>query len=103
MLWLLKSTVSMRKFFWAPKAYVKTDGYIRKHLQCYAYKMWVNDQISRYMYIDPVLKTVLIQISWLLGSQLIMIHTVLFIACIDYANYWNLACYFKKKKKWGGV
>ena len=26
MLWVLKRTVSMRRFFWAPKAYVKTDG-----------------------------------------------------------------------------
>ena len=26
MLWLLKRTVSMRRFFWAPKIYVKTDG-----------------------------------------------------------------------------
>ena len=25
MLWVLKSTVSMRRFFWAPKTYVKTD------------------------------------------------------------------------------
>ena len=27
MLWILKRTVSMRRFFWAPKTYVKTDGY----------------------------------------------------------------------------
>ena len=27
MLWMLKRTVSMRRFFWAPKTYVKTDGY----------------------------------------------------------------------------
>ena len=26
MLWVLKRTVSMRRFFWAPKKYVKTDG-----------------------------------------------------------------------------
>ena len=26
MLWVLKRTVSMRQFFWAPKTYVKTDG-----------------------------------------------------------------------------
>ena len=26
MLWVLKGTVSMRWLFWAPKAYVKTDG-----------------------------------------------------------------------------
>ena len=26
MLWVLKITVSMRRFFWAPKTYVKTDG-----------------------------------------------------------------------------
>ena len=26
MLWVLKRTVSMRRFFWAPKTYVKTDG-----------------------------------------------------------------------------
>ena len=27
MLWVLKRTVSMRRFFWAPKTYVKIDGY----------------------------------------------------------------------------
>ena len=27
MLWALKRTVSLRRFFWAPKAYVKIDGY----------------------------------------------------------------------------
>ena len=26
MLWVLKRTVSMRRFFWAPKAYVKNNG-----------------------------------------------------------------------------
>ena len=26
MLWVLKRTVSMRPFFWAPKTYVQTDG-----------------------------------------------------------------------------
>ena len=26
MLWVLKRTISMRRFFWAPKTYVKTDG-----------------------------------------------------------------------------
>ena len=26
MLWVLKITVSKRRFFWAPKTYVKTDG-----------------------------------------------------------------------------
>ena len=26
MLWVLKRTVSMSRFFWAPKTYVKTDG-----------------------------------------------------------------------------
>ena len=26
MLWVLKRTVSMRQFFWAPKTYVKNDG-----------------------------------------------------------------------------
>ena len=26
MLWVLKRTVSMRRFFWAPKTYVKTEG-----------------------------------------------------------------------------
>ena len=26
MLWVLKRTVSMRRFFWAPKTYIKTDG-----------------------------------------------------------------------------
>ena len=26
MLWVLKRTVSLRRFFWAPKTYVKTDG-----------------------------------------------------------------------------
>ena len=26
-LWVLKRTVSMRRFFWAPKTYVKTNGY----------------------------------------------------------------------------
>ena len=25
-LWALKRTISLRRFFWAPKAYVKTDG-----------------------------------------------------------------------------
>ena len=27
MLWVLERTLSMRRFFWAPKTYVKTDGY----------------------------------------------------------------------------
>ena len=27
MLWVLKRAVSMRRFFWAPKTHVKTDGY----------------------------------------------------------------------------
>ena len=27
MLWVLKRTVSMRRFFWAPKTYVKIDGF----------------------------------------------------------------------------
>ena len=27
MLWVLKRTVSMRRFFWAPKRYVKIDGW----------------------------------------------------------------------------
>ena len=26
MLWVLKRTISMRQFFWAPKTYVKTNG-----------------------------------------------------------------------------
>ena len=26
MVWVLKRTVSMRRFFWAPKTYVKIDG-----------------------------------------------------------------------------
>ena len=26
MFWVLKRTVSMRRFFWAPKTYVKIDG-----------------------------------------------------------------------------
>ena len=26
MLWVLKKTVSMRRFFWAPKTYDKADG-----------------------------------------------------------------------------
>ena len=26
MLWVLKRTLSMRRFFWAPKTYVKIDG-----------------------------------------------------------------------------
>ena len=26
MLWVLKRTISMRRFSWAPKTYVKTDG-----------------------------------------------------------------------------
>ena len=26
MLWVLKRTVSLRRFFWAPKTYVNTDG-----------------------------------------------------------------------------
>ena len=26
MLWVLKRTISMRRFFWAPKTYVETDG-----------------------------------------------------------------------------
>ena len=26
MLWVLKNTVSMRRFFWATKTYVQTDG-----------------------------------------------------------------------------
>ena len=26
MLWVLKRTVSMRRFFWEPKTYIKTDG-----------------------------------------------------------------------------
>ena len=26
MLWVLKRTVSMRRFFWAPKTYAQTDG-----------------------------------------------------------------------------
>ena len=27
MLWVLKRTVTMRRFFWAPKTYVQTDGF----------------------------------------------------------------------------
>ena len=27
MLWVLKRTVSMRQFFWAPKTYAKIDGW----------------------------------------------------------------------------
>ena len=27
MLWVLKRTVSMRRFFWAPKTYVQSDGF----------------------------------------------------------------------------
>ena len=26
MLWVLKRTISMKRFFWAPKTYVKIDG-----------------------------------------------------------------------------
>ena len=26
MLWVLKRTVSIRRFFWAPKTYIQTDG-----------------------------------------------------------------------------
>ena len=34
MLWVHKRTISMRRFFWAPKTYVKTDG--RNYVQFYA-------------------------------------------------------------------
>ena len=28
MLWVLKRTISIRRFFWAPKTYVQTDGLV---------------------------------------------------------------------------
>ena len=31
MLWVIKRTVSMRRFFWASKIYVKTDGFKNFH------------------------------------------------------------------------
>ena len=31
MLWVLNGTVSIRRFFWAPKTYVKTDGQENNH------------------------------------------------------------------------
>ena len=46
MLWVLKRTVSMRRFFWAPKTYVKTDGYVRKYLQFYAEKMCLSKPVD---------------------------------------------------------
>ena len=37
MLWMLKRTVSMRWFFWAPKTFVKIDGYEN------IYNCWLNN------------------------------------------------------------
>ena len=40
MLWVLKRTVSMRRFFWAPKTYVKTDG-LEKNIYIFTLKIFV--------------------------------------------------------------
>ena len=44
MLWVLKRTVSMRRFFWAPKTYVQTDGleniYNFKLKSCVYLNLW---------------------------------------------------------------
>ena len=39
MLWVLKRTVSMRRFFWAPKTYAKIDGL--ENIDNYTLKIFV--------------------------------------------------------------
>ena len=40
MLWILKRTVSMRQFFWAPKTYVKIEG--KENIYNFTLKIFVN-------------------------------------------------------------
>ena len=49
MLWVLKRTVSMRRFFWAPKTYVQTDGLeniynftLKNYFYLNLWKMYIN-------------------------------------------------------------
>ena len=44
MLWVFKRTVSMRRFFWAPKTYVKTDG--RENINNFTPKNFVHLPIN---------------------------------------------------------
>ena len=39
MLWVLKRTVSMRRFFWAPKTFVQIDG--KENIYNFAHKDFV--------------------------------------------------------------
>ena len=38
MLWVLKRGVSMRRFFWAPKTYITTDG--QENINIFTLKMY---------------------------------------------------------------
>ena len=42
MLWLLKRTISMRQFFWAPETYICLNWRVRKYWQFYAQKVLLN-------------------------------------------------------------
>ena len=47
MLCVLKRTVSMRQFFWAPKTYVKTDGFEKNDI--FTLKIFVYLNLCNYL------------------------------------------------------
>ena len=52
MLWVLKRTVSMRQFFWAPKTYVQTDGL--ENIYNFMLKLPMMHSLSFYMQIIQI-------------------------------------------------
>ena len=48
MLWVLKRTLSMRRFFWAPKTYVKING--QENIYNFTLKIFVYLNLCKYIF-----------------------------------------------------
>ena len=49
MLWVLKRTISIRRFFWAPKTYVQTDGLV--YIYNFTLKTFVYHYLNHMLFI----------------------------------------------------
>ena len=63
MLWVLKRTVSMRLFFWAPKTFVKTEG--KKIFTIYTQKFCSSKPVLDTLDCKLIIRNMHIQHAWL--------------------------------------
>ena len=83
MLWVLKRTVSMRRFFWAPKTYAKYHGYENIYnftLKFFVYlNLWYDQEMPQSYTVDqPTALWLNSSMSWEYGTFIVNYFEIIF-------------------------